>query len=66
MIWRNIKMRIKDPVFIASMRFGVGIFLFPFFYLAIGLLLSFLWGFQGLVIWLILSFPSMLFYDRTQ
>ena len=66
MIWRNIKMRIKDPVFIASMRFGIGIFLFPFFYLAIGLLLSFLWGFQGLVIWLILSFPSMLFYDRTR
>lgn len=40
--WQTIRKRIKDPVFVASLKFGTGIFLFPFFHgLAIMLLLIF-------------------------
>lgn len=38
-IWRSIRSKIKDPIFTTSLRFGVGIFLFPAWYVFGGLLL---------------------------
>lgn len=62
--WRKIKMRIKDPVFVTSIRFGVGIFMFPFFYLIIGLLASAWYGPIIALSWCAVSFPSALFLRR--
>lgn len=62
--WRKIKMRIKDPVFVTSIRFGVGIFVFPFFYLLIGLLVSMWYGPTIALSWCAVSFPSALFLKR--
>lgn len=62
--WRKIKMRIKDPVFVTSIRFGVGIFVFPFFYLIIGLMISAWYGPIIALSWCAASFPSALFLRR--
>ena len=43
LVWRQVRNRIKDPVFIASLKFGIGIFLFPTYYLLVGILL-FIWA----------------------
>jgi hypothetical protein len=44
LVWHRILRRIKDPVFIASLKFGVGIFLFPLYYFLTGTLLYVLGG----------------------
>jgi len=61
MIWQKIKMRIKDPVFVSSIRFGVGIFVFPFFYLLIALQVSAWYGPIIALSWCVVSLPSALF-----
>ncbi len=61
MLWRKIRKGIKDPVFITSLKFGVGIFVFPFFYFALGALIYLLADSIAALLWLIISIPSMLF-----
>ncbi len=39
LVWGRIRNQIKDPVFITSLKFGTGIFLFPAFYGLVGWLL---------------------------
>ncbi len=43
LIWAYIRNLIKDPVFITSLKFGIGIFLFPIYYLLVSILL-FIWA----------------------
>lgn len=64
MIWRVIRGGIKDPVFSASLKFGIGIFLFPFFYLLTGLFFYAKFGLFIALSWVIVSFLSMLFFKR--
>ena len=64
LLWKRIKSGIKDPVFTTSLRFGMGIFVFPAFYLFTGVIA---WLFIGKItgmLWLAVSFPSMLFYKK--
>jgi 1-acyl-sn-glycerol-3-phosphate acyltransferase len=62
LFWHKIRNGIKDPVFITSLKFGVGIFAFPGFYLIIATLISIFGNSPIVVVWLAISFPSMLFY----
>ncbi len=59
-IWHYIKSSIKDPVFIASMKFGIGIFLFPAYYFLIAILLIIWAGAWVALGWLIICFLSNL------
>ena len=43
-IWSHIQSKIKDPVFIGSIKFGVGVFLFPLCYLLQSVGIFFLFG----------------------
>jgi 1-acyl-sn-glycerol-3-phosphate acyltransferase len=40
-LWRGVRKKIKDPVFIGSMKFVFGIFVFPVYYFLIGLSIYF-------------------------
>ncbi|CAN5185894.1 hypothetical protein BH09BAC3_BH09BAC3_01460 [soil metagenome] len=64
LLWRKIKSRIKDPVFITSLRFGIGIFAFPAFYFFIGAIAWLSVGKITSLLWMVVSFPSMLFYKK--
>lgn len=63
-IWHRIRKGIKDPVFITSLKFGVGIFLFPAFYLLVGTILFSFFGIWIAILWLAISIPSMLLYKK--
>ncbi len=64
LIWIVLKINIKDPVFVPSLKFGVGIFLFPVFYLLMAV--GFYWslGLPAAIGWLVLAFISLLFLKR--
>ncbi len=64
MLWKKINNEIKDPVFTTSLKFGVGIFVFPFFYLLISQIVYSIWGAVAAFGWVVISFPSMLFYRK--
>ena len=64
LIWQIIKTKIKDPVFYSSIRFGVGIFLFPLYYLLIGTILYNVWGPLIGLGWCALAFASPFVLSR--
>ncbi len=63
-VWRQIRPAIKDPVLIASIKFGVGIFLFPIFYFMVGSAIYWFWGFIPVLVWLLTAFTSAFFMKR--
>ena len=67
--WRVIRDRIKDPVFHTSIRFAMGIFGIPLWYLAGGLILYLILGWKATMIFLLLSFillPMLLFRQPSE
>lgn len=63
-IWDQIRKTIKDPVLVGSVKFGVGIFLFPLFYAGAAVLISWLWGLPAALGWLCIAFASVFFLDK--
>ncbi len=63
-LWWKIRLGIKDPVFVASLKFGFGIFVFPLYYFLVGALIYSLFGGLAAVVWLGISLNSMLFYKE--
>ncbi len=61
LIWNQIRKTIKDPVFVGSLKFGVGIFLFPAYYFVAAAVLYFFASPVISGIWLAIAIPSMLF-----
>jgi 1-acyl-sn-glycerol-3-phosphate acyltransferase len=61
MLWSRLREKIKDPVFIGSMKFVFGILIFPFYYLFISLAV---YSFGGVlpasVVFIVLTFSMML------
>lgn len=58
-LWKKIKKGIKDPVFVASVKFGFGVFAFPLYYFVLALLMYWVWGISGFTITLLICIPSM-------
>ena len=54
-LWQTIRKRIKDPVFVASLKFGTGIFLFPFFHGLIIVLLTVFFSWEAAGAWLVIT-----------
>ncbi|CAN5301444.1 hypothetical protein BH10BAC4_BH10BAC4_09280 [soil metagenome] len=61
-LWWKIRLGIKDPVFVASLKFGFGIVVFPLYYFLVGALIYWLFGGVATAAWLAISLTSMLFY----
>lgn len=59
MAWKKIKKGIKDPVFVASVKFGFGVFAFPVYYFLISLIVYQVWGVIGSAICLLICIPSL-------
>jgi len=59
MAWKKIKKGIKDPVFVASVKFGFGVFAFPVYYFLISLIVYQVWGIIGSAICLLICIPSL-------
>lgn len=57
--WHVIRNRIKDPVFQTSIRFALGIFAIPLWYLVGGLILYLILGWKATVLFLLLSLISL-------
>ncbi|HQQ95940.1 MAG TPA: lysophospholipid acyltransferase family protein [Cyclobacteriaceae bacterium] len=54
-IWHKVRRRIKDPIFVPTVRFVIGIFAFPLYYLLVFILLLMIFGWPAAAIWLALS-----------
>lgn len=63
-VWNQIRAEIKDPVLIASIKFSVGIFLFPIFYLLVGAAIYWALGFLPALLWLLSAFLSVFFMKK--
>lgn len=59
MAWKKIKKGIKDPVFVASVKFGFGVFAFPVYYFLISLMVYQVWGIIVSAICLLVCIPSL-------
>jgi 1-acyl-sn-glycerol-3-phosphate acyltransferase len=64
LIWRNLKRTIKDPVFIPTLRFGIGISLFPLYYFLTATMIFVLSGWVAVACWVVISFLSPLFLSK--
>ena len=65
-IWEKIKKGVKDPVFVASLKFGFGISAFPLFYLLLCVPLYVLWGPISAVSGFLVCIPSMILLEATK
>ena len=63
-LWGSVRKKIKDHVFIASIKLTIGIFMFPFYYLLIGWVFYLLFGSLIAITWWVVSFPSTLFLKK--
>jgi len=54
-IWHKVRQGIKDPIFAPTVRFVIGIFAFPLYYLVVFLLLLMIFEWPLALIWLALS-----------
>ncbi len=59
MLWKKIKKGVKDPVFVASVKFGFGIFAFPIYYSLLAIIAYLYWGSIGMAVCLLICIPSM-------
>ena len=59
LLWKKIQKGIKDPVFVASVKFGYGVFAFPIYYSLISIIVYQVWGILGSVICLSVCIPSL-------
>jgi 1-acyl-sn-glycerol-3-phosphate acyltransferase len=58
-IWHKASKPIKDPIFAPTVRFVIGIFVFPLYYFLVSMLLLVLFGWPSAAIWLaICSFST--------
>lgn len=58
-LWGYLRRKIKDPVFTGSVKFGVGIFLFPAYYLLVTVIIYHVGGALASILWIVISLPSM-------
>jgi 1-acyl-sn-glycerol-3-phosphate acyltransferase len=64
LLWGQIRKRIKDPVLLGSIKFGVGIFLFPLFYVLVACLVCWFWGPLMPMGWLMVALASVFFLKK--
>ena len=64
-LWGKVRKKIKDPVFVASLRLVIGVFMFPFYYLLIGWLFYSLFGSVTALIWWLAAISSTLFLKKS-
>lgn len=60
-IWKWFKGKIKDPVFVASMRFGIGLFLIPLFHIVFATVLGLFFGWTFAIGWLAAAVLTIFF-----
>ena len=64
-LWRKIKKGIKDPVFVASLKFGTGISLFPLVYILFASLAYIVFGPLAAMGVLVFCIPSMILLHKS-